>query len=358
LGGIPPGPGGMFGGGKGGIPCGMLGAVYLLVWHCVGQDRLDLRPPRPMNGGGMPGIPIHSQQPPPWSSRPSSRTWRRKSRHSPHRRHAHRRPSHAHAHSHSTHRSTRKASAQVCLVKRIRLTFRVVRVRYAVDDLLCLVARYLLVVCLHIAEMVATVVVGLAHAHAVVRKVYIAVIAEELGHYGGVTVQRGGQRIGTRRLVLSSASQGEALSSRISRSESWTADGLALLHHDYSSRHMSCLAERSTRIRCANMQNLPRYRLPIPLGPHLPRSQRSRSANLPPSSKVDAAELVLIVAAHVAVLIDVPALALARASSRILGCGLDRPLRLLPFLLALTFTLHLAFEQGLGSPAKSLCLGL
>jgi hypothetical protein len=61
LGGIPPGPPGpMFGSGKGGmlggIFGGMLGAVILSVQNIV-VCRVDLRPPRPMNGGGMPGIP-------------------------------------------------------------------------------------------------------------------------------------------------------------------------------------------------------------------------------------------------------------------------------------------------------------
>jgi hypothetical protein len=48
--------------------------------------------------------------------------------------------------------------------------------------LLCLVARYLLVVGLDVAEVVATVVVGLAHAHTIVREVDIAIVTEELGH--------------------------------------------------------------------------------------------------------------------------------------------------------------------------------
>jgi hypothetical protein len=39
--GMPPGPGGIFGGGKGGMFGGILGPG----------------PPRPMNGGGIPGIP-------------------------------------------------------------------------------------------------------------------------------------------------------------------------------------------------------------------------------------------------------------------------------------------------------------
>ena len=68
------------------------------------------------------------------------------------------------------------------MYQRVRLTRSIVRVRYTIDDLLCLVARYLLVVGLHVAEMVTAVVVSFAHAHAVVREVHIAVVAEELRH--------------------------------------------------------------------------------------------------------------------------------------------------------------------------------
>ena len=73
-------------------------------------------------------------------------------------------------------------SGQVRGVQGIRLAFRTVRVCNTVDDLLCLVARYLLVVGLDVAEVVATVVVGLAHAHTIVREVDIAIVTEELGH--------------------------------------------------------------------------------------------------------------------------------------------------------------------------------
>jgi hypothetical protein len=49
--------------------------------------------------------------------------------------------------------------------------------------LLCLVARYLLVVGLDVAEVVAAIVMGLPHAHTVVGEVDITVVAEELRHY-------------------------------------------------------------------------------------------------------------------------------------------------------------------------------
>ena len=104
---------------------------------------------------------------------PYKLTWWREARHT-HWRHAHWR--------HSTHRSSREASSQILLKQRVRLSFCVVGVCNTVDDLLCLVAGYLLVVGLDVSEMVATVVVRLAHAHTVVRKVDIAVVAEELGH--------------------------------------------------------------------------------------------------------------------------------------------------------------------------------
>ncbi len=42
-----------------------------------------------------------------------------------------------------------------------------------------------LVVVDDVAEVVAPAVVGLAHAHGVVRQVDVAVVAEELGHRGG-----------------------------------------------------------------------------------------------------------------------------------------------------------------------------
>ena len=106
----------------------------------------------------------------------TKRTWRWKSWHPS--RHAHRRP---HAR-HSTHRSSWEAAAQVRLEQRVGLSFCVVCIRNAVDDLLRLVARYLLVVCLHVAQVVAAVIVRFPHAHRVVCKVDIAVVAEELRH--------------------------------------------------------------------------------------------------------------------------------------------------------------------------------
>lgn len=68
--------------------------------------------------------------------------------------------------------------------QRICLAFCVVCIGDTVDDLLCLVARYLFVVGLNVTEVVAAVVVRLAHAHTIVGEIDIAVIAEELGHRG------------------------------------------------------------------------------------------------------------------------------------------------------------------------------
>jgi len=116
---------------------------------------------------------------------PYKLTWWREARHT-HWRHAHWR--------HSTHRSSREASSQILLKQRVRLSFCVVGVCNTVDDLLCLVAGYLLVVGLDVAEMVATVIVRLAHAHTVMRKVDIAVVAEELGHRG-VLVRNDGRLV-------------------------------------------------------------------------------------------------------------------------------------------------------------------
>jgi len=108
-------------------------------------------------------------------------------RHSTHRRHSWRRePRHTHrGHSHwghSAHGSSREATSQVLLEQRVGLSFCVVCVGNTVDDLLCLVAGYLLVVGLNVAEVIAAVVVRLPHAHTVVGEVDIAVVAEELRH--------------------------------------------------------------------------------------------------------------------------------------------------------------------------------
>lgn len=117
-------------------------------------------------------------------------TWRRETRHpSSHPTHTSHRPSHAHRrHTHPAHHphgAPGEASTQVLLEQRIRLALGVVRICYAVDDLLCLVAADLFVVGLDVAQVVATVVVSFAHAHTVVREIYIAVVAEELWHCGG-----------------------------------------------------------------------------------------------------------------------------------------------------------------------------
>jgi hypothetical protein len=66
------------------------------------------------------------------------------------------------------------------------LSFCVVRVGDTVDDGLCLIRGYLLVVGLDVAEMVAAVVVRLPHTHTVVGKVDITVVAEELRHRGTI----------------------------------------------------------------------------------------------------------------------------------------------------------------------------
>jgi hypothetical protein len=184
-GGAPPGKGGIPGipfGGKGGMPFGgnggMLGALE-------GQRSspsvayMDLRPPRPMKGGGIPGIPgipafcqhFLLQHP---AHRLTSR-------------HRHWRSSRET----TGHGPSRVASAQIRCIQRIRLAFRAVRIRDAVDDLLCLLRGDLFVVRLHVAQVVAAAVVRLAHAHTVVRKVHIAVIAEKLRHCGDGADGRG-----------------------------------------------------------------------------------------------------------------------------------------------------------------------
>lgn len=89
---------------------------------------------------------------------------------------------------HSTHWASRESSIQVLLEQWVRLSFCVVCIRDTVDDLLRLVTRYLLVVCLNVAEVIAAVVVRLPHAHTVVCEINIAVVAEELGHRGTAAV--------------------------------------------------------------------------------------------------------------------------------------------------------------------------
>lgn len=154
---------------------GMLGAVGMLARHWS-VHKLDLRPPRPpcMNGGGIPGMPAFCQL---LSSSLQSieLTWRwEPTGHW----HSHR-PSHAHW---RTHRSSPKLSTQVRGIQRVRLAFRTVRVRDTINNLLCLLTGNLLVVGLDVAQVVATAVVRLAHAHTVVCKVHIAVVTEELWH--------------------------------------------------------------------------------------------------------------------------------------------------------------------------------
>ena len=74
---------------------------------------------------------------------------------------------------------------------RARLPLGVIAVGDAVDDALRLLVPDLLVVLDDIAEVVAAGVVGFAHAHAVVREVDVAVVAEEFRHGDGVDVCRG-----------------------------------------------------------------------------------------------------------------------------------------------------------------------
>jgi hypothetical protein len=133
-----------------------------------------------MNGGGIPGIPSDSQHTTLRLSYCHQRTWWREAWH------AHRWPTHWRStHTvHTSHRSTREASAQVRLIQRICLSFQVVRVRYTIDNLLCLVARYLFIVGLHVSEVVATIVVRFPYAHAVVGEIDIAVVAKEFRHCG------------------------------------------------------------------------------------------------------------------------------------------------------------------------------
>jgi hypothetical protein len=106
------------------------------------------------------------------------------------RRHTHRRSSHTHS-AHASHGPSRKAAAQIGLIQRIRLSLRVVCVRYTINNLLCLVAGNLLVVRLHVAEVVAAIVVSLPHAHTVVSEVDIAVVTEELRHRVALRFVRG-----------------------------------------------------------------------------------------------------------------------------------------------------------------------
>jgi hypothetical protein len=138
-----------------------------------------------MNCGGIPpigGIPIALSTITLLSAVSPALTKRREPRHA-HRWHTHTGHTHTGHSSHRrSHRPSRETSTQILLEQRIRLSFCVVRVGYAVDDCLCLIRGYLLIVRLHVAEVVSAVVMCLAHAHTVVGEVDIAVIAEELRH--------------------------------------------------------------------------------------------------------------------------------------------------------------------------------
>ena len=68
------------------------------------------------------------------------------------------------------------------LVHGVRLALGVVRISDTVNDQLRLLARDLFVVGLNIAQVIATGIVSLAHAHGVVGEVDIAVVAEEFWH--------------------------------------------------------------------------------------------------------------------------------------------------------------------------------
>lgn len=56
-----------------------------------------------------------------------------------------------------------------------------------VDDGLGLLVSNLLVIIDDVSQVISTAVVGLAHAHGVVRKVDVAVVAEEFRHLDGIT---------------------------------------------------------------------------------------------------------------------------------------------------------------------------
>ena len=71
-----------------------------------------------------------------------------------------------------------------CLVQRIRLALRIVRICYGVDDKLCLLARDLFVVLLDVAQVVSTSIVSFSDTHRIVGEVDIAVVAEEFRHIG------------------------------------------------------------------------------------------------------------------------------------------------------------------------------
>jgi hypothetical protein len=143
-------------------------------------------------------------------------TWRWEARHTA-RRHPHRRPSHTHS-AHASHGPSRKAAAQIGLIQRIRLSLRVVRVRYTINNLLCLVAGYLLVVRLHVAEVVAAIVVSFPHAHTIVSEVDIAVVTEELRHLVALRFVRGWWVVA--QLTKADGVQARRQSSELEREES------------------------------------------------------------------------------------------------------------------------------------------
>lgn len=83
-----------------------------------------------------------------------------------------------------TQTSRWRESAHGTLSHRVCLTFRIVRVRDTVDNKLRLLAGYLFVVGLDVAQVVSTGIVRLPNTHRVVGEVDIAVIAEEFRHIG------------------------------------------------------------------------------------------------------------------------------------------------------------------------------
>lgn len=66
------------------------------------------------------------------------------------------------------------------------LAFSSIRRGDGVDDGLSLLVADLLVIVNYVSQMVSTTVVSLAHTHGIVREVDIAIIAEELGHFGNL----------------------------------------------------------------------------------------------------------------------------------------------------------------------------
>src|SRR4051812_2151259 len=85
--------------------------------------------------------------------------------------------------------------------------------------------------------------------------------------------------------------------------------------------------------------------------PFLSWPKRPWSENLPsPPHTNPSANIVLAVAAGVAILIYVPALALTRASVWVPRCNFQGALRFFPFSLTFSLKLHFPFEERLRGP--------